>query len=90
MVPDIIEWLGEEGFIRYEADPNHIQRHFYKVRLTMKGLAILGYIPSSLGQAEPKESIIQQAKRALNAGATVAGKEAVKQVVAQIFKFALD
>lgn len=89
MDEDIIEWLREEGFIRYEADPNHQHGNFWKVRLTLKGLTILGYIPSSLRQAEPKESLIQQAKQAIGSGASVAGKEAVKQVVAEIFKLAL-
>jgi len=89
MAEDIIGWLSEEGFLRYEADPNHRHGNFLKVRLTLKGLTILGYVPSSLQHPESKASLIHKAKQAIGAGASAAGKEAVKQVVAEIFKLAL-
>ena len=40
---DIMEWLKEEGFIRYDPDPNYRPGTFWKVRLTLKGTTILGY-----------------------------------------------
>jgi len=89
MAEDIIGWLSEEGFLRYQEDPNHQHGNFWKVRLTLKGLTILGYVPSSLQQQESKTSLINNAKQAIGAGASTAGKEAVKQVVAEIFKLAL-
>jgi hypothetical protein len=89
MVGDIVEWLSEEGFLRYEADPNHQPGNFWKVRLTLKGLAILGCAPSSLSQAEANESLIQRVKQAIGSAASVAGKESIKQVVREIFQRAL-
>lgn len=89
MTEDVIEWLNQEGFLRYEPDPNHAYGNYWKVRLTLKGLTILGYVPSSLSQAEAPESLIQRAKHAIASGASAAGKEAIKHVVSEIFKFAL-
>ncbi len=89
MAEDIIGWLSEEGFLRYQEDPNHQHGNFWKARLTLKGLTILGYVPSSLQQPELKVPLIHKAKQAIEAGASTAGKEAVKQVVAEIFKLAL-
>lgn len=89
MTEDVIEWLSQEGFLRYEADPNHVYGNYWKVRLTLKGLTILGCVPVSLHQAEAKESLIQRAKHAVASGASAASKEVVKQVVAEIFKLAL-
>jgi hypothetical protein len=89
MVEDVIPWLEEEGFLRYEPDPNHRAGMYWKVRLTLKGLTILGYVPSSLQPAEPKEPLIQKAKQAMASAASTAGKETMKHVVAEIFRLAL-
>jgi hypothetical protein len=89
MAEDIVGWLSEEGFLRYEADPNHQRGNFWKVRLTLKGLAILGYVPSSVSQTKARESLIERAKQAIGSAASVAGKETIKQVVTEIFKLAL-
>lgn len=89
MASDVIEWLKEEGFLRYEPDPNHQHGNYWKVRLTLKGFTILGYVPTSLQQAEQKESLIDKAKQAIASAASTTGKEVIKQVVAEIFKLAL-
>lgn len=89
MAGDVISWLSEEGFLRYEADPNHQYGNFWNVRLTLKGLAILGYMPYSLQQPESKVSIINKAKQVIGAGTSAISKEVVKQLVAEIFKLAL-
>lgn len=89
MAGDVIEWLKEEGFVRYEPDPNHRHGNYWKVRLTLKGFTILGYVPTSLQQAEQRESLIQRARYAMASAASAAGKEAIKHVVAEIFKLAL-
>jgi hypothetical protein len=86
---DVIQWLAEEGFLRYDADPNHRHGYYWKVRLTLKGLTILGHVPCSLQIAEPKEPLIKKAKRALQSGAATARAESIKIVVSEIFKLAL-
>lgn len=86
---DVIEWLAEEGFLRYDPDPNHRHGYFWKVRLTLKGLTILGHIPTALQSTEPKEALITKVKRVLASGATTATSEAIKVVVSEIFKLAL-
>ena len=89
MVEEVIPWLKEEGFLRYEPDPNHREGMYWKVRLTLKGLTILGYVPSSLQQTGLEESLFQKAKKAITSATSTAGKEAMKHVVAEIFKLAL-
>jgi len=86
---DVIEWLAEEQFLRYEPDPNNRHGHFWKVRLTLKGLTILGYVPFALQSEEQRETLIKKVKRALASGAGTAGSESIRLVVAEIFKFAL-
>ena len=86
---DVVEWLAEEGFLRYEADPNHRYGYFWKVRLSLKGLIILGYVPISLQSPEQKEALITKVKRVLGLGAGTVGTESIKLVVAEIFKFTL-
>ena len=86
---DVVAWLAEEGFLRYEPDPNHRYGYFWKVRLSLKGLTILGYIPSTLRAAEQKEALITKVKRVLASGAGTAGSESIKLVVSEIFKLAL-
>ncbi len=86
---DVIEWLAEEGFLRYDPDPNHRHGYFWKVRLTLKGLTILGHMPAALQPTEPKEALITKVKRVLASGATTATSEAIKGVVSEIFKLAL-
>ncbi len=89
MGSDVIEWLAEEGFLRYEPDPSRREGYFWKVRLTLKGLTILGYVPSVLQPKEPKEPLIDKVKRTLTSGAATATSETIKLVVSQIFKLAL-
>lgn len=89
MTEDVIEWLSEEGFIRYEPDPNHRYGYYGKVRLTLKGLTILGYFPTSLKEKEAKEPLIQKLKKAISSAGSSAGQESVKLVISEIFKLAL-
>lgn len=82
-----ISWLAEEGFLRFEkGGPPHTT--FTKVRLTLKGLTILGYTPSSIQAPEKSQSIIGRVKSVLASGAEKAGTEAVKSVLAEIFRLA--
>jgi len=87
---DIMEWLREEGFIRYDPDPNYRPGTFWKVRLTLKGITILGYEPASLRKADPKEPLIQKAKKVSTSTESSSGREAMRRVVEEIFKLALS
>jgi hypothetical protein len=86
MPDDVMEWLKEEGFIRYEPDPNYRPGTFSKVRLTLRGLTILGYIPVSLQQTDANEPLIKKARKAMTPNGE---KESIDQVVGEIFKMAL-
>jgi hypothetical protein len=81
----VIIWLREEGFIRYES---HDQTgNYYGVRLTLRGLTILGYLPTSV--APNKEPLIDKIKRHLSSGAEKATGEAAKLIVGELFRLAL-
>ena len=82
-----LTWLVEEGFIRY--DPPPIATRYRDVRLTLKGLTLLGYTPSSLKASEPNESIITKIKRVLSGGAEKAATDAVKSLLDELFKLAM-
>lgn len=84
---DVVLWLAEEGFLRYE-NPNHT-RDFYNARLTMKGLAILGYVPTALQSSEPKEPLIEKMKRVLATGTEKAAVEGARAILAKVFSLAL-
>ncbi|MCJ7774027.1 MAG: hypothetical protein MUP22_12945 [Desulfobacterales bacterium] len=86
---DIMEWLKEEGFIRYDPDPNYRPGTFWKVRLTLKGITILGYVPISLRKTDAKEPLIQKAKQVITSTESLIDKEAIRRVVEEIFKLAL-
>ncbi|MDR4462049.1 MAG: hypothetical protein MRJ67_16285 [Nitrospirales bacterium] len=89
MGEDVITFLEEEGFLRYEPDPNHREGYYGRTRLSLKGLTILGWVPNSL-ESQGKKSLIERAKDALSKTSTSAGSETVKQVVSEVFKMALD
>lgn len=84
---DVVRWLAEEGFLRYE-NPNNT-RDFYNVRLTMKGLAILGYVPTSIKFSDPKEPLIEKIKRVLATGTEKAAAEGVRAILGMGFSLAL-
>ena len=82
-----LTWLVEEGFIRYE--PPHFGTCYRNVRLTLKGLTLLGYVPSALQPNEQSEPIITKIKRILSGGAEKAATEAVKSLLGELFKLAM-
>jgi len=89
MTTDVIEWLAEEGFLRYEKDPNHRHGMFFKVRLSLKGLTILGSIPAAVKAKEAKEPLITKVKSILKSGSLEVATTGAKLVVSEIFKYAL-
>ncbi len=87
---DVVSWLTEEGFLRCETQNQ--TREFYNARLTMKGLTVLGYLPTSLkpeDPEDPEEPIIEKIQRILATGTGKVAAEGVKTIIGQIFTLAL-
>lgn len=81
-----VRWLKDEGFIKYESDD---AGNFRKVILTLKGLAVLGYVPSSLSSADREEPMISKIKLVLAKGAEGAATDAVKAILIKLFALAV-
>ena len=82
---DAIDFLAQEGFLTHKG--SFLEGGtFLKVRLTLKGLAILGSTPDSL---EEKKPLIGRIRNVLAGGAKEAGTEAVKQLAQQVFAAAV-
>lgn len=73
-----IDFLEQEGFLTHKG--KFCEGGFLQVRLSMKGLAILGSTPDSL---EGKQPLIDRIRKLLTGGAKEAGTEAVKQLTQQ-------
>lgn len=82
---EVIEFLNQEGFLTAEGsyDSGSV---YLQVRLTMKGLAVLGYVPSTL---EKQEALISRISRVARGGLKEAGGEVVRQLVSQVFNLAI-
>ncbi|MEQ8991197.1 MAG: hypothetical protein RLO46_05145 [Pseudomonadales bacterium] len=85
-LPHVLSFLQEEGFLRYQPDPNG-REQFWRVRLTLKGLTIMR-LPTALEPGSGK-SLYERAKESLGSLSKAAGTEAGKHVVAEIFKLAV-
>ena len=59
------------------------------VRLTMKGLAILG-IPISLNPDETQKPAIEKIKTVMGKGAEQFSNKAIQAVISEIFKLAIN
>lgn len=57
-----IDWLQQEGFITVESKTNIGDFGYNGVRLTLKGLTLLGYTPASVVGEKNKETLINRAK----------------------------
>jgi len=79
-----LSFLRQEGFI--VISEVHNDKVYKGVRLTMKGLASLGYVPNSL---EPDESIISKINDIAKDGFKEAGVDVTKNIVQQLFSVAL-
>ena len=77
-----MRWLKDEGFIRYESDASG---NFRKVLLTLRGLTVLGYTPTSLSLTDRKEPIIAKIKRVLAKGAEGAASDTAKAIIVKAF-----
>lgn len=81
---EAINFLADEGFLTHKGGPVDASK-IYKVRLTMKGLDVLGNVPASIQQQEAAKAPISQIKDLVKGGLKQAGSEAIRQVVAQVF-----
>ena len=82
---DAVDFLAQEGFLTYKGD--YLEGGtFLQVRLTLKGLAILGSTPGSL---EGRQPLIDRMRKALAGGAKEAGTETVRQLIQQAFSAAV-
>lgn len=77
-----IRWLKDEGFIKYDSEDSG---NFHEVLLTLRGLTILGYTPTSLSLTDRKEPIITKIKRVLAKGAEGVASDAVKIIIVKAF-----
>jgi hypothetical protein len=75
-----LSWLESEGFISIESKV--YGGDFIGVRLTLKGLSLLGY---SMPGLPPSEALIEQAKTALKE----ASKDSAKEILTKLFTGAL-
>ena len=82
---EVISFLDEEGFLTHKS--TRLEGSLYRqVRLTMKGLVVLGYVPTSVEKQEPLSSKI---RGFVGEGLKEAGGEAVRQLVSKICRLAL-
>lgn len=82
---EVVNFLAEEGFLSHKGALLGGSQ-FMQVRLTMKGLAVLGYVPVSI---EKQETLISKIRGVVGAGLKEAGSETVRQLVSQAFSLAL-
>lgn len=82
---EVVNFLAEEGFLSHKGALLDGSQ-FTQVRLTMKGLAVLGYVPVSI---EKQETLISKIRGVVGAGLKEAGSETVRQLVSQAFSLAL-
>ena len=84
---ETIDFLGQEGFLTKgeSMTPGELS----DVRLTMKGLAILG-IPISLNPDEVEKPVIEKIKTVMGKGAEQFSNKTIQAVISEIFKLAIN
>jgi hypothetical protein len=85
---EAVNFLQQERFLTFGGRVPTGEYH--DVRLTMKGLAVLGSVPVSLKQNEPREPIIAKIGKLMGKGAQNVATETVQAVVSEVFRFALS
>ena len=79
---DTMSWLEEEGFIRVEAKA--YGPAFIGVVLTIKGLAMLGSVPSSIDEGDDR-SFIDYIREIVSDGIKSSSSEAVSSLIKSLF-----
>ena len=77
-----MRWLKGEGFVKYQSDDSG---NFRGALLTLRGLTILGYTPTSLSLVDRKEPVITKIKRVLAKGTEGAATDTVKAIIVKAF-----
>lgn len=85
---ETIVFLRQEGFLT--AGEPVATGEVPDVRLTMKGLAVLGSVPVSLVPLETPEPLIEKMRRVVGKGAEKLGAQAIQAIVSTVFKYALS
>jgi len=83
---ETLDFLHQEGFLT-QSSPVSTDEHS-QVRLTMKGLAILG-VPVSLDKKEHEKAIIDRIKSLLEKGAENSAAKGIQAIVSEVFKIAI-
>lgn len=87
MLGHILDFLKREGFIEFS--DRSLDGHFYNVRLTMRGLAVLGAVPDSLNQAPERRPIIKRINSLFEKGIDAGTSKAAEELVGGIFSLAI-
>lgn len=82
-----VTWLEREGFIRIGG--RFLSGECQQVQLTLKGITLLGSLPSSITPSEPKVTLIERIKKLSGKSAEAAATEGAKVVVNELFRLAL-
>ena len=85
MAGEALDFLASEGFLTHKGTLVGGSQYL-QVRLTMKGLAVLGSTPASL---ERKESLISKILAVAGKGLKDAASDQVQELASQAFTFAL-
>ena len=80
---ETLDFLCQEGFVSKSGS------EFKNVRLTMKGLAILG-VPVSLESKEHEKPLIDNIKSILGKGVEKSATKVVQSVISEVFKLAIS
>jgi hypothetical protein len=73
-----IRWLRDEGFIRFTAEDGDT---FRNTQLSLRGLTVIGYTPTSLSLTDKKEPLILKIREVLKSGVQEAATDTVKSLV---------
>jgi len=84
---ETIDFLGQEGFLT--KGESMTPEELSDVRLTMKGLAILG-VPISLNPEEVEKPVIEKIKTIMGKGAEQFSNKTIQAVISEIFKLAIN
>lgn len=89
VAPPAMSFLYVEGFFRYEPEERVMGgADFPQAVLTLKGLALLGAVPSTLDESRDRRPLIDQIRSAAEEGATSSISEAVRTLFFEAMRFA--
>ncbi|MDO9080545.1 MAG: hypothetical protein Q7U44_07060 [Desulfuromonadales bacterium] len=87
LASETIDFLDAEGLI---ACGQKVYGGFLNVRLTMKGLAVLNAIPSSLQEKTAKNSSIERIKELFSKAIDSSASKASEEIIGTIFRYMLS